>query len=70
MKRTIETKVIGSENEDGENPRAILQCPEGETMAGNAIATAGPIVVDQERVGFRDKSHQRRWKRQIDRSAG
>jgi hypothetical protein len=48
MKRTIETKVIGIENEDGETPRVILQCPQGETIAAKATLTASSIMVDQE----------------------
>jgi hypothetical protein len=48
MKRTIETKVIGIENEEGEKPRIVLQCCEGETIAAKATVSASPIMVEQE----------------------
>jgi hypothetical protein len=48
MKRTIAMKVIGIENEEGETPRVILQCPDGETIGAKATVTASPIMVDQE----------------------
>jgi hypothetical protein len=55
-KRTIETKVMGIENEDGETPLVVLQCPEGETIGAKASVTASAIMVDQETmVAARDR---------------
>jgi hypothetical protein len=50
MKRTIETKVIGVENQDSEAPLVILQCPEGETIGAKATVTAAPIMIDQQQL--------------------
>jgi hypothetical protein len=52
----MEMKVMGIENEDGETPLVILQCPEGEKIAAKATVTAKAIMLDQETlVAARDR---------------
>ena len=48
MKRTIQTTVVGIENEGGETPEVILQSPEGEKIAAKAAVTTSAIMVDQQ----------------------
>jgi hypothetical protein len=48
MRRTIQTQVISIENEDGENPRVVLQCPEGEIISPKTAVMTKAIFRDQE----------------------
>ena len=48
MKRTIQMQVVNIENEGGETPRVVLQCPAGETIAPKDIVKAKAIFPEQE----------------------
>jgi hypothetical protein len=48
MKRTIQTKVVEIENEGGEHPRVVLQCPEGELLEPKSSFKTKAIFIDQE----------------------
>ena len=48
MKRTIQTMVVQIENEEGEHPRVVLQCPEGEFLEPKSSLKTKAIFLDQE----------------------
>jgi len=48
LKRTIQAKVISIEDQQGENPRVVLQCPAGETIEPKAKVVARCMFPDQE----------------------
>jgi hypothetical protein len=48
MKRTIQTIVVQIENEEGEHPRVVLQCPKGELLEPKSSFKTKAIFLDQE----------------------